>query len=122
MNIFVDAIGLPMRWQSGLEDGRCVSWSVSELAQRLVHELLDPNAREAYYAMGKEFDHFPLGMLPDETFDAYRGQPGTLEEPRRLISLAVARVQSEHVRLLSKRIAVCTPRSVEALVLGLACR
>ena len=42
--------------------------------------------------MGKEFDHLPLGMLPDETFEAYREQPGTLEERRRLISLADASV------------------------------
>ena len=48
-----------------LSDGRCVAWSVTELAEKHDDELVDPNAREAYYAIGKELDHEPLGMLPD---------------------------------------------------------
>ena len=34
--------------------------------------------------IGKELDFHPLGMLPDETFEEYRDNPGTLEERRHL--------------------------------------
>ena len=63
-----------------LTDGRCVAWTVAELADKRPDELVDKNAREAYYAIGQELDFYPLGMLPDETFEAYRDAPGTLEE------------------------------------------
>ena len=35
-----------------LPDGRCVAWSVAELSEKKLDELLDPNARELYYAVG----------------------------------------------------------------------
>ena len=63
-----------------LPDGRCVAWTVAELAQRKLDELLDPNAVEAYYALGEEMGCYPLGILPDEQLEAYREAPGTLEE------------------------------------------
>ena len=67
-----------------LPDGRCVCWSVAELADKKQDELLDGNALQAYAIIGKELDFHPLGMLPDETFDEYRDNPGTLEERRHL--------------------------------------
>ena len=47
-------------------------------------ELVDPKARELYFVIGQELDHYPLGSLPDEQLEAYREAPGTLEERRRL--------------------------------------
>ena len=67
-----------------LPDGRCVCWSVAELAEKKQDELLDGNALQAYETIGKELDFHPLGMLPDETFDEYRDNPGTMEERRHL--------------------------------------
>ena len=69
-----------------LEDGRCENWTVAELAEKKLDELVDPMAREAYYAIGNELGYLPLGMLPEETLEAYREMPGTLEE-RTLLSL-----------------------------------
>ena len=66
----------PVYWV--LPDGRCVCWSVAELAEKKQDELLDGNALQAYETIGKELDFHPLGMLPDETFEAYRDNPGTL--------------------------------------------
>ena len=63
-----------------LPDGRCMAWTVAELAQKRPDELIDPNAREAYFTVGKELGYLPLGMLPDEEFETYREAPGTLEE------------------------------------------
>jgi len=48
-----------------LPDGRAVSWSVVELAEKKDDELVTPNAFEAYVAMGQELAYEPLGMLPD---------------------------------------------------------
>jgi len=67
-----------------LPDGRCVAWTVAELAGKRPDELLDPKAKALYFAIGEEMEYYPLGMLPDEIFDAYREQPGTLEERERL--------------------------------------
>ena len=53
---------------------------MAELAQKRPDELIDPNAREAYFAVGKELGYLPLGMLPDEEFETYREAPGALEE------------------------------------------
>ena len=73
----------PVYWI--LTDGRCVCWSVAELAEKKPDELLDSNALQAAYeTIGKELDFHPLGMLPDETFEEYRDNPGTLEERRHL--------------------------------------
>ena len=72
----------PVYWI--LPDGRCVCWSVAELAEKKQDELLDGNALQAYETIGKELDFHPLGMLPDETFEEYRDNPGTLEERRHL--------------------------------------
>ncbi len=63
-----------------LPDGRCVSWSVAELAQKRPDDLIDPKAKALYFAIGEELEYYPLGMLPDEIVDAYRDEPGTLEE------------------------------------------
>ncbi len=63
-----------------LPDGRCVSWSVADLALKRPDELIDPKAKEPYFALGEELEYYPLGMLPDEIVDAYREEPGTLEE------------------------------------------
>ena len=63
-----------------LPDGRCVAWTVAELAEKRPDELIDPKAKALYFAIGEEVGYFPLGMLPDEIIDAYREQPGTLEE------------------------------------------
>jgi len=67
-----------------LPDGRCVAWTVAELAQKRPDELTDPKARAAYFAIGEEVEYYPLGVLPDEVLDAYRDAPGTLEERGRL--------------------------------------
>ena len=67
-----------------LPDGRCVAWTVLELAEKRPDELEDPTARELYFAIGKELDCYPLGTLPDEHLEAYREAPGTLEERLRL--------------------------------------
>ena len=40
----------PVHWI--LPDGRSVVWTVAELAQAKNDELVDPGAREAYFAMG----------------------------------------------------------------------
>ena len=48
-----------------LPDGRAVSWSLLELVDKSVEELMDPNAWEAYQAIGKEMGYLPLGTLPD---------------------------------------------------------
>ena len=37
-----------------LPDGRCVCWSVAELAEKKQDELLDSNAREAYFTIGEQ--------------------------------------------------------------------
>ena len=63
-----------------LPDGRCVCWSVAELAEKKQDELLDGNALKAYETIGNQLDFHPLGMLDDETFESYRDNPGTLEE------------------------------------------
>ena len=63
-----------------LPDGRCMAWTVAELAQKRPDELIDPSAREAYFAVGKDLGYLPLGMLPDEEFEIYREAPGALEE------------------------------------------
>ena len=59
-------------------------WSVAELAEKKEDELLDSNALQAYQTIGKPLDFHPLSMLPDETFESYRDNPGTLEERRHL--------------------------------------
>ncbi len=48
-----------------LPDGRAVAWSLLELLDKSADELMDPNAWEAYQAIGKELGYQPLGMLPD---------------------------------------------------------
>ena len=55
----------PVYWI--LPDGRCICWSVAELAEKKQDELLESNAMKAYETIGKELDFHPLGMLPDET-------------------------------------------------------
>ena len=72
----------PVYWI--LPDGRCVCWSVAELAEKKQDELLESNALKAYETIGNQLDFHPLGMLDDETFEAYRDNPGTLEERRHL--------------------------------------
>ena len=72
----------PVYWV--LPDGRCVCWCVAELAEKKQDELLDGNALKAYETIGNQLDFHPLGMLDDETFEAYRDNPGTLEERRHL--------------------------------------
>ena len=67
-----------------LPDGRCVCWSVAELAEKKQDEVLDGNALKAYETIGNQLDFHPLGMLDDETFESYRDNPGTLEERRHL--------------------------------------
>ena len=80
-----------------LEDGRCENWTVAELAEKKLDELVDPMAREAYYAIGNELGYLPLGMLPEETLEAYREMPGTLEE-RTLLSLCFLNIVSKSAR------------------------
>ena len=46
----VDVQREPVHWI--LPDGRSVVWTVAELAQKKADELVDPDAREAYFAMG----------------------------------------------------------------------
>ena len=53
-----------------LPDGRAVVWSLLELVSAPPSELMDPNAREAYQAIGKELGYLPLGMLPDAEWDS----------------------------------------------------
>ncbi len=53
-----------------LPDGRAVNWSLIELASKEYYELIDPNAPEAYQAVGREFGYEPLGMLPDAECEA----------------------------------------------------
>ena len=100
-----------------LPDGRCVAWTAAELAEKKLDELVDPTAREAYYAIGQELEYHPLGMLPDEIFEAYREAPGTLEE-RRCLSLqarcSIPRKQRYNVDF------GCVARSVEASEMDLA--
>ena len=48
-----------------LPDGRAMVWSLLELLDKSADELMDPNAWEAYQAIGKELGYQPLGMLPD---------------------------------------------------------
>ena len=78
----IDLQNEPVCWV--LPDGRCVRWSVAELAEKKEDELLDTNALQAYETIGKQLDFHPLGMLDDETVEAYRDNPGTLEERRHL--------------------------------------
>ena len=47
----VDVQHEPVHWI--LPDGRSVVWTVAELAQAKSDELVDPDAREAYFAMGE---------------------------------------------------------------------
>ena len=47
-------------------DGRCVSWSVCELASKRLDELLVNNSQQAYHVLGEEVDHLPLGSYLDE--------------------------------------------------------
>ena len=49
-----------------LPDGRAVVWSLLELVSKRTDELIDPNAIEAYHAVGQQLGCLPLGMLPDE--------------------------------------------------------
>ena len=48
-----------------LPDGRAVAWSLLQLVDKKVDELLDANANEAYHAIGQVLGYLPLDMLPD---------------------------------------------------------
>ena len=49
-----------------LPDGRAVQWSLMELVSKKTDELIDPDAVESYYTVGKLLGCLPLGMMPDE--------------------------------------------------------
>ncbi len=48
-----------------MPDGRAVVWSLLELLDKSVDELMHPSAWEAYHVIGKELGYQPLGTLPD---------------------------------------------------------
>ena len=48
-----------------LPDGRAVVWSLLQLVDKKLDELIDHTAPEAYYAVGQQLGCLPLGMLPD---------------------------------------------------------
>ena len=48
-----------------LPDGRAVLWSLLELVDKKLDELIDPTAPEAYFSIGQQLGCLPLGMLPD---------------------------------------------------------
>ncbi len=53
-----------------LTDGRAVNWSVQQLAAAKLDELVQPAAKEAYYAVGEQMGLTPLGMMEDTEFGA----------------------------------------------------
>ncbi len=53
-----------------LTDGRAVNWSVQQLAVAKLDELVQPAAKEAYYAVGEQMGLTPLGMMEDTEFGA----------------------------------------------------
>ena len=53
-----------------LPDGRAVVWSLLELVDKKLDELIDPAAPEAYFVVGQQLGCLPLGMLPDAERDA----------------------------------------------------
>ena len=87
--------------------------------RKKLDELVDPTAREAYYAIGEELSYYPLGMLPDEAIEAYREMPGNLDErPRSIVcTLHMWALLCAH-DMLSLR----APRSLEAVEMGMARR
>ena len=48
-----------------LTDGRAVNWSVQQLASTKLDELVQPSAKEAYFAVGEQMGLTPLGMMED---------------------------------------------------------
>ena len=92
-----------------LPDGRCVAWTVAELARKKADELVDLKARALYFAIGEEVEYLPQGMLPDEIVDAYRDAPGTLEERQRLSShwcLRQLNIATLHAHAVAARCAI----------------
>ncbi len=51
-----------------LTDGRAVNWSVQQLASAKLDELVQPAAKEAYFAVGEQMGLTPLGMMEDTEF------------------------------------------------------
>ena len=45
-------------------------WSLLQLAEKKLDQLIDPCAPEAYYAVGQQLGCLPLGMLSDEECSA----------------------------------------------------
>ena len=48
-----------------LTDGRAVNWSVQQLAMRRLDELVDPAAKEVYFADGDQMGLTPLRVMED---------------------------------------------------------
>ena len=47
-----------------------MQWSLIELINKRTDELIDPDATESYYAVGKQLGCLPLGMMADAQHSA----------------------------------------------------
>ena len=70
----------PVYWV--LPDGRCECWSVSELAEARddeLHQECEGELTNAYKSIAQAFGYHSLGTASNEDLEAFRNDPGTLE-------------------------------------------
>ena len=77
----VDCQDIPVYWT--LPDGRCVSYSLREMANLRDDDIAPQDSHDAYLAVAKELGYDALGKPEnDEAFEEYRLDPGTVTERR----------------------------------------
>ena len=76
----VDIQDEPVYW--ALPCGRCVCWTLRELANARDDDLAPTDSDEAYRAVARELGYDVLGVAPDDVIADYRDDTGTLEQRR----------------------------------------